>query len=431
MKKFMDWMSNVFAPKMNKISKNAYVSAVQSSLLTTMPLILIGSFVTLIASFVDEFMPGVVDLWTISSFTMGLLSLFIAFLVPYYVLENCKHPNTKREAAIAGVILYLLLIGPTFDADGNLVLITSLLGNGGMLVALVAGLFTGFVMNIFAKHSFFGEDSAIPDFITIWFDTLIPILLIVVIGWASTFLLGFDMAEAITNLFSPILTMGESFIGFTLLFFFGYSFLYTFGISTWVIYPIEYTIVMQGLAANQAAAAAGNALPAINAYGASYYWTIGGGGCTLALGLMMLFLAKSKKCKVIGKATIVPSLANINEPIVFGAPIAFNPILMVPMWIIGLLAPALTWLALNFNLIPRVSEVFAFWYLPAPICAWFVGGLRGVLFMLFIFALSWVIYYPFFKVYDKQCIQAEEEKARKKAEKAALKAQKKELEAEN
>lgn len=430
MKKFMDWMSNVFAPKMNKISKNAYVSAVQSSLLTTMPLILIGSFVTLIASFVDEFMPGVVDLWTISSFTMGLLSLFISFLVPYYVLENCKHPNTKREAAIAGVILYLLLIGPTFDADNNLVLNASLLGNGGMLVALVAGLFAGLVMNMFAKHSFFGEESAIPDFITIWFDTLIPILLIVVIGWASTFLLGFDMAEAITNLFSPILTMGESFIGFTLLFFFGYAFLYTFGISTWVIYPIEYTIVMQGLAANQAAAAAGNALPAINAYGASYYWTIGGGGCTLALGLMMLFLAKSKKCKVIGKATIVPSLANINEPIVFGAPIAFNPILMVPMWIIGLLAPALTWLALNFNLIPRVSEVFAFWYLPAPICAWFVGGLRGVLFMLFIFALSWIIYYPFFKVYDKQCIQAEEEKARKKAEKAALKAQKKELEAE-
>lgn len=428
MKKFMDWMQNVFAPKMNKVSKNAYVSAVQSSLLTTMPMILIGSFIVLLASLVDQFAPGVVDLWTINSFTMGLLSLFISFLVPYYVLENCKHPNTKREAAIAGLILYLLLIGPTFDEAGNLVLNASLLGNGGMLVALVSGLFAGFVMNMFAKHSFFGEDSAIPDFITIWFDTLIPILLITVVGWLSTFVFHFDMAGAITKIFSPILNMGESFIGFTLLFFVGYAFLYTFGISTWVIYPIEYTIVMQGLAANQAAAAAGEALPAINAYGASYYWTIGGGGCTLALGLMMLFLAKSKKCKVIGKATIVPSLANINEPVVFGAPIAFNPILMIPMWIIGLLAPALTWIALNFNWIPRIKEVFAFWYLPAPICVWFVGGVRGLIFMLIIFALSWIIYFPFFKVYDKQCVAQEEEKARKKAEKAAAKAAAKEAE---
>lgn len=429
MQKFMDWMQNVFAPKMNKVSKNPYVSAVQSALLTTMPLVLIGSFVVLISSLVNQFAPGVVDLSVLNSFTMGLLSLFISFLVPYYVLENCKHPNTKREAAIAGVILYLLLIGPSYDVDGNLVLNPSLLGNGGMLVALVAGIFAGFVMNAFAKHSFFGEDSAIPDFITVWFDTLIPILIITTVGWLSTFVFKFDMPGAITKLFSPLLTAGESFLGFTLLFFVGYAFLYTFGISTWVIYPIEYTIMMQGLAANQAAAAAGEALPSIAAYGASFYWTIGGGGCTLALGLMMLFLAKSKKCKVIGKATIVPSLANINEPIVFGAPIAFNPILMIPMWIIGLVAPALTWIALNFNWIPRISEVFAFWYLPAPICVWFVGGIKGLIFMLIIFALSWVIYYPFFKVYDKQCLEQEEEKARKKAEKAAAKAAKKEAEA--
>ena len=407
MKKFMDWMSNVFAPKMNKISKNAYVSAVQSSLLTTMPLILIGSFVTLIASFVDEFMPGVVDLWTISSFTMGLLSLFISFLVPYYVLENCKHPNTKREAAIAGVILYLLLIGPTFDADGNLVLVTSLLGNGGMLVALVAGLFAGFVMNMFAKHSFFGEDSAIPDFITVWFDTLIPILLIVVIGWASTFLLGFDMAEAITNLFSPILTMGESFVGFTLLFFFGYAFLYTFGISTWVIYPIEYTIVMQGLAANQAAAAAGNALPAINAYGASYYWTIGGGGCTLALGLMMLFLAKSKKCKVIGKATIVPSLANINEPIVFGLPIVLNPTMIIPFILVPTINIIISYLAMSAGLVPICSGINIPWTTPVIISGFLATNWVGAILQAVLLVLGIFIYMPFIKIMDKQYINDE------------------------
>lgn len=111
------------------------------------------------------------------------------------------------------------------------------------------------------------------------------------------------------------MSAGDSFLGFVVLYFFGYTFLYTFGISTWVIYPIESALILQGIAANQAAVAAGNAASVINADGVSYYFTLGGGGCTLALGLMMLFMAKSKKCKVIGKASLVPNLCNINEPL--------------------------------------------------------------------------------------------------------------------
>ena len=138
---------------------------------------------------------------------------------------------------------------------------------------------------------------------------------------------------------------------------------------------------------------------------------------TLALGLMMLFMAKSKKLKVIGKATIVPSLCNINEPVIFGAPVAFNPILMVPMWIIGFLSPALTWLVMHLNIVPKISLLFSFWYLPFPICTYAIGGIKGLIFSLVLFALSWAVYYPFFKLYDKQCVTEEEQKLAAVAEK--------------
>ena len=45
----------------------------------------------------------------------------------------------------------------------------------------------------------------------------------------------------------------------------------------------------------------------------------------------------------------------------------------------------------------------------------------GLIFTLFIFVLSWMIYYPFFKVYDKQCVQKEAEDEAQKAKLAARK----------
>ena len=133
---------------------------------------------------------------------------------------------------------------------------------------------------------------------------------------------------------------------------------------------------------------------------------------------IMLLFAKSKKLKIIGKSTIVPSICNINEPLVFGAPVAFNPMLMVPMWIMGLLAPIITWFALDWGLVPIPAQTFNFWYLPSPIVGFLVtGSIAGTILVLLIFAVSWFVYYPFFKIYDKQCV-TEEEKEFEKKEKA-------------
>ena len=173
--------------------------------------------------------------------------------------------------------------------------------------------------------------------------------------------------------------------------------------------------------------AAGKAPIYIHTGEAVNLFALGGGGTTLALAFMLLFIAKSKKLKVIGKSTIVPSICNINEPLVFGAPIAFNPILMVPMWIVGLVTPIITYLALSSGIVPIPSEPFNFWYLPSPIVGYMVTkSIAGLLLVLVNFAVSWVVYYPFFKVYDKQVCEEEMAEEEKKARLAAKKATRKE-----
>ena len=426
MKKFMDWMTDVFAPKMNKIARNPWIAAVQESILAAMPVILIGSFAT-VFNILRDFIPQIPDISMISNFSFGLLSLFLAYLIPATIMEKKKHRKTAKQAGMAGLAFFLMIVYPTFDDAGNINIVFSNLGTGGMIASLMAGLFVGAVMNQFAKHSFFGEDSSLPDFITVWFDTLIPITLILIIGWIFTFVLEISIFNVIYEIFKPFISIGQSFWGFVILNFIGYTFLYTFGISTWVIYPITSAICLQGIGDNMALVAAGHAPTFIHTGETTNLFLLGGGGTTLALAIMLLFLAKSKKLKVIGKSTIVPSLCNINEPLVFGAPIAFNPILMVPMWIVGFVTPIITYLALSSGLVPIPAEPFNFWYLPSPIVGYMVTkSISGLLLVMVNFAISWVIYYPFFKVYDKQVCDEEKAEEEKKARLAAKKASRKE-----
>ncbi len=405
MDKLMNWMTESVSPKLNKITRNAYVASVQQAILSCMPLILIGSFATLLG-IVADFVEGFPSVGPISDFSMGLLSIFIAFLLPYNIMEKKRHAKTKIEAGILGLAFFLMLCGPTFEGDYISFEFWNL-GSGGMIVALVAGLITGAVMSAFSKFSFFKEDSAMPDFIIVWFDTLIPMLILILAGWLLVFVAKVNVFGVISSCFAPIEAVGDGLLGFIVIYWVGYVFFYTFGISTWIIWPLESAIVYSALSLNEAAVAAGQIAPKLNVYGVTTYMTIGGGGCTLALAIMFAFMAKSKKNKMIGQASIVPSIFNINEPLIYGAPVAFNPILMIPMWIIGLISTVLTWFVFKMNILDRISKTWSFWYLPKPINAFVLNGVKGVVFCLIIFALSWIVYYPFFKIYDRQCLLEE------------------------
>ena len=114
--------------------------------------------------------------------------------------------------------------------------------------------------------------------------------------------------------------------------------------------PIWYAIWIPAIEENAALVAQGLDPVNINTFETFFsgWLGIGGMGATLPLVIWFLF-ARSKKLKTIGKATLIPSLFNINEPVVYGAPVAFNPLLMVPMWINGLITPIIVYLALDMG----------------------------------------------------------------------------------
>ena len=114
--------------------------------------------------------------------------------------------------------------------------------------------------------------------------------------------------------------------------------------------------------------------------------------------------------KTVGRAALVPSLFNINEPIVYGAPVAFNPTLMIPFWFAGLANCIIVWIAFSSGLCTIPIEPFRMTMpslLYAPLA---LKSISGLILHIVCFAATAIIYYPFFKVYDKQCCEQDENK---------------------
>lgn len=82
------------------------------------------------------------------------------------------------------------------------------------------------------------------------------------------------------------------------------------------------------------------------------------------------------------------------------------------MWINSLVPPILVYLTLHFGLIPVPSKIFQMWYMPIPIATWIISpGLLSLLLVVVIIALTSLVWFPFFRAYDKQAVKEDEEEA--------------------
>ncbi|HBE9436684.1 TPA: PTS sugar transporter subunit IIC [Clostridioides difficile] len=406
MNKFIDFLSEKFTPVVNNMTKNIWVQSVQSTIMKVLPMVFVGSLVTIV-SVLKNYIRFLPDLSPINQYTFGLLGLFIAFLLPMEIMKNKKFESMSVVAGLAGAGLMLMMIRPEITNEGAIFNFNRF-GGEGMLVSLVAGLFSGLIMSLFGSFSFFGEDSALPDFVSKWFDNMLPITVIMLVGWGLIYGLNFDMFEIIVRVFKPVSDIAQTLPGFVLLNFL-VVFIYSLGISGWVLSPITYSIQLGAIAANAAAVASGGVATNIYVYEViqTGWITLGGLGATLPLVIMMC-LSRVGRIKAIGRACIIPSIMNINEPVIFGAPVAWNPFLMLPMWIGTIVISITTYLSMSMGFVTIPSKVFNLWYVPFGISTFMVNqDVRGLIVLAINIVLLFMIWYPFFKAYEKEELKLE------------------------
>ncbi|HXX29794.1 MAG TPA: PTS transporter subunit EIIC, partial [Myxococcaceae bacterium] len=166
------------------------------------------------------------------------------------------------------------------------------------------------------------------------------------------------------------------------------------------------------LVENMDAAAAGGALPHIAPLH-FYLWFVwqGGSGAALALGLLLV-RCRSAQLRSVGRLGLLPAVCNVNEPLLFGAPVVLNPALAVPFIAAPLLSAVAAYGAFALDLVRRPALEVP-WTLPAPIGAFLTtgGDPRAVVLQLSLLALSIAIYWPFVRRYDARLLAAEVDRA--------------------
>ncbi|MFT3849988.1 MAG: EAL domain-containing protein [Propionivibrio sp.] len=132
------------------------------------------------------------------------------------------------------------------------------------------------------------------------------------------------------------------------------------------------------------------------------YVHIGGSGSTLGLLLAILFQARQSDARHVAKYALIPSLFNINELVLFGLPIVFNPIYLIPFLLAPLLQIVTAYFGIRYGLVAtNVHQVP--WTTP-PFLAGVLssGSWRGGALQLFNLLLSTLVYLPFVRYAEQR-----------------------------
>ena len=421
MNQIMSWFTDKLAPGMQKIFSNPWVGAVASAMQKILPFILVGSVVSIYNVFV-RYIPSLPDMSFVNTFSFGMMSLIVSFMVAYFGMVELDHPKYTITAGLTSLTVFLMALCPTMAtlvknaATGKTELtITDInfLGGSGLFIAIIVALIVMVIFHFYAKLHVLENSASMPDFVCEWINNIIPMTLIYLVFGITVFTLGFDLVGFINMVFQPIVDIGQSLPGFVIICFL-YVLLYSVGISAWSLNAIVKPILMAGIAANAELALAGGQpihIVTTETIFTTALIAMGGLGGTLPLNFLMLFKCKSKKLKTMGKICLAPSVFNINEPLVYGAPIVFNPLLMIPMWMNSVVGALIIWFIMRAGFLNIPAGVNNISRIPAPICTWLTTDDYRAFFWFFIlFAIYALILYPFLMKYDKQLVKEEQEK---------------------
>ncbi len=343
--------------------------------------------------------------------TIGVLSLYICFVVAYSLATHYK--KNAINFAVCATSIFLLVVSPV-QVGGSVDY--SALGSVNMILAILIALGAVEIMRIAVERGWtIHMPPSVPRSIENTFSTIFPFLFAFIAFYALSVICQVFFGMLLPEIWSYVFTLisfgVNNSVAVTVLTAFENLLFGGFGIHpTTVVGPLLDTLQLVTLAENADAVAAGVALSELpNVYTQSfwaYYSCIGGAGSTLALAIMCL-RSKSEQLKAVGKVSIVPSIFNINEPVIFGMPIFLNPTLVIPFMLAPTANIILGWLCTSLGLVNK-SYIFLTSTTPAPIGA-FVATVdwRAIILVLVMFVIDWVIYWPFFKRYENTCVAQE------------------------
>ncbi len=175
-----------------------------------------------------------------------------------------------------------------------------------------------------------------------------------------------------------------------------------------VVLPVYMNLQVQ----NTAALAHGLPLPHLVTVSTFLFVFPGGAGATLPL-VLLLLRSKVKRIRSVAYATLLPSLFNANEPLMFGLPLVLNPILSAPFVLAPLALAVISYAAMSLGLVSPPAYYMPS-TLPLPLGVFLATkDWRSVVLMALNLLVGIAIYAPFAALFERH--ESERERAREAA----------------
>ncbi|AGT33815.1 PTS cellobiose transporter subunit IIC [Geobacillus genomosp. 3] len=426
---------------MGKVASFRFVRAVMAAGMASIPFTIVGSmFLVLnvlpqtmpfLQGFFDQTFFRISDLYMLAfKATMGILALYFNLVIGYEYTKLLAEEEGLNLNPLNGALLsmfaFFMTIPQLVLKDGKMSLVqqiddntkiisgwemvdsgVSRLGTTGIFAAIIIAVIAVQLYRLCVKRNWIIKmPEAVPEGVSRSFTALIPAFLVaftVLLINGVLVALGTDIFKVVAVPFSFVVNIANSWLGLMVIYFLIHA-LWIVGIhGANIIGAFLTPIVLANMEAN----INGANIPFAGEFQNSFV-IMGGSGSTLGLAIFIAFLAKSQQLRILGKASLAPGIFNINEPILFGLPIVYNPYLAIPFFLAPMATATIGYWAIKLHFVkPIIAQVP--WPSPIGIGAFIGtgGDIMAVVVSLICGIVAFLIYLPFIKIYDNKLVQQE------------------------
>lgn len=418
----------------DKISKNIYLMAIKDGFLAAMPIILFSSIFILLTSVLPLIginLPSGLNDWfnKIYNYTMGFVGLYVAGTTAKALTGSMNqrikggrfiNGTSTMMAAMCGFML--LAIGTTKGGA----YIGDYFGTKGILSSFVSAFITVHMYKFCVEKDItIKMPKEVPGAISQNFRDIFPfsfsILVMGIIDVAIRSWLHVPFSAMLATLIAPIFKGAETYWGMAFIWFLIPLFWFMGIHGPSVVKPAITAALYGNTTANLALFKAGHfPYHSLTENFGNFIGELGGTGATFVVPFIFMFLMKSKQLKAIGKASFIPVMFAVNEPLLFGAPIILNPYFFIPF----VLSPVVNVVVgkMFIDLLNMRGFMYILsWALPGPIGAFLDTQMQpiSILLVVVLLVLDTLIYLPFCRAYDASLVKQENEVDAADAEAAA------------
>lgn len=404
---------------LSRLDQMTIVRVIRDGLVHIIPVLIIGAFALIIKTFpvdaylefIETFAGGFILKLAevIYSATFGVLSVYMTYSISRAYMRVTSDYEVSRGGAIIASLASFFILSGAYLEDFSL----NMLGPKSMFLAIITGMLSSWLYckldGFFRKKRIIFYSAGADRQFNRMVQTFIPVVLVSLIFAVinTLIVLLFDTSSArelLITAANKLFSFGE--VGFFKGFFFVLlsSLLWFFGIhGSDTLEGVMETYFTPNLIANQMAiTSGGNPSNILTKEFFDCFVLIGGCGTTISLLIAILIFSRNSARRSLGLAATFPMIFNINELMVFGLPIIFNPIMLIPFLATPLVCYSLAYAAIYSGIVPMITAEVA-WTTPVILGGYTAtGSMMGAVLQIVNLALGVAIYAPFVRILDKR-----------------------------